>query len=222
MEKIAVIEDDKLLNQALCITLQKEGYVVSSALQCRDGLKIIDARPDLLLLDIGLPDGSGMELCRYAAEEKDIPVLFLTARDTELDMIHGFDAGCEDYIVKPFSNDILKRRIKVILRRKQKNDLFHLGDLEVDLEKKQIFVKGRPIHTTAKEFQLLECLIQNRGQVLTKESLLQKIWDAHGIFVEENTLHVTINRLRKKIEEDPSDPVYLKTVYGIGYMLGDM
>lgn len=222
MEKIAIVEDDVLLNQALAITLQKEGFSVLCARNCKEGRKIIEEKPDLLLLDIGLPDGDGVNLCRYAAEKMEIPVLFLTAKDEETDMLQGFDAGCEDYIVKPFSTDVLKRRMDVALRRRRGRDQFRLGELQVDFAKKQIFVHGRQIKVTAREYQLLECLIQNKGWVLTKETLLQKIWDMDGLFVEENTLFVTITRLRKKIEDDPSNPVYIKTVYGIGYIFGDV
>ncbi len=222
MEKIAVIEDDVLLNRALTIMLQKEGYTVLSAFNCREGEKILEEHPSLLLLDIGLPDGNGMEFCHYAVKRMGIPVLFLTAKDEEIDIIRGFDAGCEDYIVKPFSADILKRRIDVALRRKRGTNLFQIGDLQVDIDKKQLFVRGRQVKVTAKEYQLLECFMQNRGQVLTKEVLLQKLWDMNGIFVEENTLFVTIGRLRKKVEENPSDPIYIKTVYGIGYIFGDV
>lgn len=222
MEKLAIIEDDILLNQALTISLQKSGFEVLSAHNCREGRNVIEEQPDLLLLDIGLPDGNGMELCLYATGKKGIPVLFLTAKDEEIDIIHGFDAGCEDYIVKPFSTDILKCRIDVILRRKREKNVFQSGELRVDLDKKQISVQGRPVQVTAKEYKLLECLIQNRGQVLTKETLLQKIWDMDGNFVEENTLFVTMKRLRKKIEANPSEPVYIRTVYGIGYIFGDV
>lgn len=222
MEKIAIIEDDVLLNQALTITLQKEGFTVLSALNCREGRKILEEQPDLLLLDIGLPDGNGIELCHDSTERMEIPVLFLTAKDEESDIIHGFDAGCEDYIVKPFSNDILIRRIDVALRRKRGKNLFQLGHLQVDFDKKQLFVKGEQVKVTAKEYQLLEYFVRNRGQVLTKEVLLQQLWDMEGIFVEENTLFVTIARLRKKMEENPSEPVYIKTVYGIGYIFGDV
>ncbi len=221
MEKIAIVEDDALLNRALTIALQKEGFAVLSAFNYQNGRKILGEQPDLLLLDIGLPDGDGIELCRYSTEKMEIPVLLLTAKDEEADIIHGFDAGCEDYIVKPFSTDILKRRIDVALRRKRGKNLFQSGSLQVDLDKKQLFVSGKQIKVTAKEYQLLEYFIQNRGQVLTKDALLQEIWDTEGTFVEENTLFVTIARLRKKIEKNPSEPVYLKTVYGIGYMFED-
>lgn len=220
METIAIIEDDALLNQALTITLQKAGYTILSAHNCRDGRKLIGQLPDLILLDIGLPDGNGMELCHIATEQTESPVLFLTALDEEIDMIRGFDAGCEDYIAKPFSMEILLRRIEVILRRKRSKNIFSYGELEVHFDQKQLYIHDKPVKLTAKEYQLLECFIHNQGQVLTKETLLQKLWDSKGIFVEENTLFVTITRLRKKMETDPSVPVYIKTVYGIGYIFG--
>ncbi len=145
-----------------------------------------------------------------------------TARDEEKDIIQGFDVGCEDYIVKPFSMDILKRRIEVVLRRRHGRNLFQMEELQVDFDIKKLYVQGKQVKLTAREFQLLECLIQNKGRVLTKETLLQKIWDMEGTYVEENTLFVTITRLRKKIEPDPSEPAYIKTVYGTGYVFGDL
>lgn len=222
METIAIVEDDSLLNRALVIALQKEGFKVLSAFSYKEGRKIVGKKPDLLLLDVSLPDGSGMELCHYAAVYAEIPVLFLTARDEEKDIIQGFDVGCEDYIVKPFSMDILKRRIEVVLRRRHGRNLFQMEELQVDFDIKKLYVQGKQVKLTAREFQLLECLIQNKGRVLTKETLLQKIWDMEGTYVEENTLFVTITRLRKKIEPDPSEPAYIKTVYGTGYVFGDL
>lgn len=223
MTKIAVIEDDKLLNRALAICLQKEGYEVLQGFTCREGLGLIKQNPNLVLLDRMLPDGDGINLCRQEANIRKMPVLFLTARDEENDMIDAFDAGCEDYVVKPFSMDVLKRRIAVILRRNlHKQNVFVYQDLVIDFAKKSVLCGESPVKLTAKEYHLLEYMAKNSGQVLTKEMLLEKLWDAEGKFVEENTLFVTINRLRKKIEPDVSHPEYIKNIFGMGYLFGDM
>ena len=223
MAKIAVIEDDTLLNQALVICLEQEGYTVLSGFTCKEGLEIIKQKPDLLLLDRMLPDGDAINLCRRKAKELKLPVLFLTARDEETDMIDAFDAGCEDYVVKPFSMDVLKRRIAVILRRNpDSKNVFVYEDLVIDFKKKSVLCKDCPIKLTKKEYQLLEYMAKNAGQVLTKEMLLEKLWDEQGKFVEENTLFVLIKRLRNKIEADVSEPVYIKNVFGMGYLFGEM
>lgn len=223
MTKIAVIEDDILLNRVLAICLQKEGYEVLQGYTCREGLGLIKQNPNLVLLDRMLPDGDGINLCRQEANIRKMPVLFLTARDEENDMIDAFDAGCEDYVVKPFSMDVLKRRIAVILRRNlQKQNVFVYQDLVIDFAKKSVLCGESPVKLTAKEYHLLEYMAKNSGQVLTKEMLLEKLWDAEGKFVEENTLFVTINRLRKKIEPDVSHPEYIKNIFGMGYLFGDM
>lgn len=223
MTKIAVIEDDVLLNRALAIYLQKEGYEVLQGFSCREGLELIRQNPNLILLDRMLPDGDGINLCRQEANVRKMPVLFLTARDEENDMIDAFDAGCEDYVVKPFSMDVLKRRIAVVLRRNlHSQDVFVYRDLVIDFAKKSVICGESPVRLTAKEYRLLEYMAKNSGQVLTKEILLEKLWDAEGKFVEENTLFVTINRLRKKIEPDVSHPEYIKNIFGMGYLFGDM
>ena len=202
MKKIAVIEDDELLNQALVITLKKEGYQVTTGKSCRYGIALLQDNPDLMLVDINLPDGNGISICREAEHFGKTPVLFLTARDEERDMLEAFDAGCDDYVVKPFQMPVLKKRIEAILRRSGgEEDLFLFRGLRVDWKKK--------------------LLVRNRGQVLTKETILERIWDIDGQFVVENTVSVTVNRLRKKIEPDKSSPIYIKNVFGLGYTFGD-
>lgn len=219
MIKIGVVEDDPLLNEALCISLEKEGYEVCSGFSVKDGIGLLDQEPDVLLLDITLPDGQGFSIIEKA---KEIPTIFLTAQDNEIDMLHAFERGCEDYIVKPFSMEILKRRIQVVLRRNggKLNTLVY-RDLKIDYLKKQVYKNDRPVKLTAKEYQLLEYLSRNMGQVLSKEMILQKVWDLDGMFVVENTVSVTVNRLRKKIETDSETSGYIKNVFGMGYLFGE-
>ena len=220
MKKIAVIEDDELLNQALVITLEKEGYQVTAGKSCREGIALLQDGPDLMLVDINLPDGNGIAVCREAERFGKIPVLFLTARDEEQDMLEAFEAGCDDYVVKPFQMNVLKKRIEAILRRSG-GDVFLYRGLKIDWKKKRVFYQEQRVSLTAKEYSLLELLVQNRGQVLTKEIILERIWDIDGLFVVENTVSVTINRLRKKIEPDNSHPIFVKNVFGLGYTFGD-
>lgn len=222
MKKIAVIEDDELLNQALVITLEKEGYQVTAGKSCREGIALLQDGPDLMLVDINLPDGNGIAVCREAERFGKIPVLFLTARDEEQDMLEAFEAGCDDYVVKPFQMNVLKKRIEAILRRNGgEEDVFLYRGLKTDWKKKRVFYQEKRVSLTAKEYSLLELLVQNRGQVLTKEIILERIWDIDGLFVVENTVSVTINRLRKKIEPDNSHPIFVKNVFGLGYTFGD-
>lgn len=219
MIKIGVIEDEPLLNEALCVSLEKEGYEVHCGFNVKEGIKLLDKNLDLLLLDITLPDGQGFSIIERS---KELPTIFLTARDDEIDMINAFERGCEDYIVKPFSMEVLKRRIQVVLRRNSKklNTLIY-EDLKIDYEKRQVYNNNGLVMLTAKEYQLLEYLSKNMGQVLSKEMILQKVWDIDGMFVVDNTVSVTVNRLRKKIEPDSKSSVYIKNVFGMGYVFGE-
>ena len=153
-----------------------------------------------------------------------LPIIFLTANDTEENMIEGFQSGCDDYIAKPFSVELLHQRIMAVLRRSQSastHSLFTYLDLSVDFDKMQVMIKGNPIKLSATEYRLLELLIQNKGQVLTRSIILEKIWDCHENYVDENTLTVHIRRLRQKIENDPKNPQYIITIFGIGYTFGE-
>lgn len=218
MIKIGIIEDDKLLNEALCITLEKEGYEPIRGFSIKDGIEVIAASPDLLLLDINLPDGLGFQVAEKA---RGIPIVFLTARDDETDMIRAFDHGCEDYIVKPFSEEILKRRIQVALRRTQiGHNVLRYKNLYIDYDKKQVFIDNEPVSLTRKEYQLLEYLSKHPGQTMSKGIILQDVWDIDGLFVVDNTVSVTINRLKKKIERDTENP-YIKNIFGMGYVFGE-
>lgn len=222
MKTIGIIEDDKLLNEALSIALKREEFEVICGYSFRDGETIAARNPDLLLIDIGLPDGNGIELCKKANGYSQIPVIFLTARDDEIEMVKAFDSGCDDYILKPFSTMILIKRIYAVLRRSaEEKELFLYKELKIDFKGMQAAYQGNVIKLTGKEYQLLEFLVRHKGQVVTRDMLLQEIWDISGAFVEENTLSVTINRLRKKIEPDPAKPIFIRNVFGIGYTFGE-
>ena len=192
---IGIIEDDKLLNQALRLVLQKAGYRITCAHTRQEALSLMGREEDLLLVDIGLPE--------------------------EQDMLAAFDTGADDYVVKPFSMKVLLKRIETVLKRNNEKERISYRELLLFPAGKQVFVEGREIRLTAKEYQLLEYLMLNQGQVLTKEMILEKIWGLEGQFVVDNTVSVTINRLRKKLEPDAGQSSYIKNVFGLGYRIGD-
>lgn len=224
MATILIIEDDRILNRGVSFALKKEGYDILSAYTKLEGKQIIlNNKIDFLLLDINLPDGNGIELCREIREKVSFPIVYFTANDTEEDMVKGFESGCDDYIAKPFSVELLKHKISAMLRRNiiVNNNIFEYKDLKIDFDKMAVWIKEKEIALTATEYKLLELLVRNKGKVLTKEMLLEKLWDNSGNFVDENTLSVNIRRLRKKIEMDSKKPEYVVTVFGIGYIFGE-
>ena len=223
MAKVLIIEDDKALNKGVAFALKREGYEILSAYNKTEGKQmILNNKIDFLLLDINLPDGNGLDLCKEIREYVKFPIVFFTANDTEEDMVKGYEVGGDDYISKPFSVELLKYKVNAILKinSNNKNTFQHKG-LIIDFDKMIVFVNDNKINLTATEYKLLEILVKNRGKVVTKEILLEKLWDSNGNFVDENTLSVNIRRLRKKIEEDPKNPRYIETVFGIGYTLGE-
>ena len=176
-----------------------------------------------MLLDINLPDGNGIDFCKEIREEVNFPIVFFTANDTDEDMVKGFQCGCDDYIAKPFSVEVLKHKVNAILRRKDisSKNIFQYKELKIDFDRMSVFIDDKEINLTATEYKLLELLAKNKGRVVTKEMLLEKLWDNNGNFVDENTLSVNIRRLRKKIEVDTKNPQYIITVFGIGYTFGE-
>ena len=201
MKNILIVEDDKILNKGVSFFLNKEGYNVISAYTKEEGkLAILQNKIDFLLLDVNLPDGCGLDFCKEISDKMDFPVVFLTANDTEEDMIKGFESGCDDYISKPFSIDILKLKINAILKRKGKENknIFKYKDLKIDFDSRKVYKKEEQIYLTVTEYKLLELLSKNKGMAMTKEIILDKLWDNNGNYVDENTLSVNIRRLRKK------------------------
>lgn len=228
MTQILIVEDDRLLNQGIAYMLKKAGYDPISVFTSSEAWEkyMQDPSIGLIVLDINLPDGSGMELCTQIRLGSEVPIVVLTANDTEQDIIQGFETGCDDYIAKPFSVEVLKQRIQAVLRRVKKEgrgaNRFLSGELVIDYDKMTLTKAGTPIRLTATEYKLLELLTRCQGQVLTREMIVEKLWDIDGNFVEANALSVNIRRLRQKIEDDPKHPVYIQTVFGIGYTWGSV
>ncbi|MEZ3433801.1 MAG: response regulator transcription factor [Lachnospiraceae bacterium] len=218
MSKILIAEDDRELSQALCYALKKENYSVICAFTIAEA-KALYEKEDLLLilLDVNLPDGEGFSFCRWVKEKKDIPVLFLTARDLEEDALNGYSLGAEDYVTKPFSMKILLRKIEVILKhiKNEPDPLFNDGYLKINLDSARIWVREKEVNLTPTEFRLLKEFVTNRGILLTYEVLLNRLWDAGGQFVDRHALAVNINRLRGKLEDGSHK--YISNVYGMGY-----
>lgn len=222
MSTILIIEDDKLLNEGISFALKNEGYNVLSSHNNREAKKMLNDKVDLILLDINLPDGDGIDICKYIRKEMSMPIIFLTAKDTEEDIVRGFKAGGDDYITKPFSLPILKERIKAVLKRgTAQGNIYNFKELKFDFDKLSLTKNDLEIPITKIEVKLLGLFIENKGKVLTRTQILEKIWDIDGDFIDENTVSVNIRRLRAKIEDDPSNPIFIKTVFGIGYIWGD-
>lgn len=215
---IGIIEDDRLLNQALNKFLTDNGYDTVCAHSREEALATAAGHPDLWLIDIGLPNGNGLELYRELSDVRQVPAVFLTARDDERDMLRAFDLGADDYVVKPFSMKVLLKRIERILKMNREGRMLTCGDITLYPEKKQVFSGNEEIFLTAKEYQLLELFMENQDKVLTKEKILDRVWGIDGAFIEENTVSVTISRLKKKLGEGQS---YIKNVFGLGYRMGE-
>ena len=219
MSKILIIEDDSDLREGLAFALELEGYETAQARTLRDAKALLEETPwDLLLLDCNLPDGSGFDLVAELHGVCATPVFMLTARNTEMDEVRSLELGVADYMSKPFSLAVLKARIRRILQAQTPSATVTSGGITIDRKAAQVFRGEKKIDLSKIEYQLLCYLVENREQVLTKEQILARVWDAQGKFVDENTLSVTIRRLRAKIERDPKHPELIRTVHGIGYV----
>lgn len=221
MNSILLVEDDESLNRGISFKLIKEGYKVFSAVSLNEAEKVIDSEKiDLILLDINLPDGSGFDFCNKIRKSSDVLIIFLTACDQEVDIVTGYDIGADDYVTKPFSLMVLISKIKAILKRKQGekvcNNIFS-GDIIFYTEELRVFKNNKELILSKTEIKLFKYLICNAEQVVTKAQLLNELWDNDGNFIDDNTIAVNIRRLREKIEENPSNPKYIKNIRGIGY-----
>lgn len=225
MAKILLLEDDQNLNKGIKIALEKDDHTVVAAHNFFEGVTAYCKEQfDLFLLDINLPDGNGLQLCQRIREKEATPIIFLTAKDTEEEMLQGFTAGCDDYIAKPFSIEVLRRKVGIVLRNREAKagkSTFTYKDLTVDFDRMTVCRGETECRLTATEYKLLEYLIKNKGRVLTRDMILSFIFDADGNFVDNNTLNVYIKRLRQKVESDPKNPEYIVTVFGIGYTFGE-
>ena len=220
---IFLLEDDDAIAMGLSYSLENEGYTVTVAKSVSQALEIINKKNfSMYLLDLTLPDGSGYSVCKRIKEIGDFPVIFLTAYDDEVNVVMGFELGADDYITKPFRLKELFVRIKSVFRR-YNNDSgdgkIKVKDLVVNTNEAKVYKNGNEIVLTAMEYRLLLILLNNRGCVLSRTQLLENIWDVAGDFVEDNTLTVYIKRLRDKIEENPTEPEYIKTIRGLGYII---
>lgn len=219
MTNILLVEDDKNIISNLCEFLSSEGFNVRTASGQKDAIASVENDPpDLVLLDISLADGNGFAVCSAIKSRYNIPVIFLTASGDEYSTVTGFDLGADDYISKPFRPRELISRIKNILRLTGSiGAVIQIGDITVDTIKGTAVRNGKDLYLSALEYRLLLTFINNRGVVLSRNQLLESIWDIAGEFVNDNTLTVYIKRLRDKIENDPQNPLIIKTVRGMGY-----
>lgn len=221
--KIFLLEDDASIAMGLEYSLQKEGYETKRCADVQSALKTVEAEDfDLYLLDLSLPDGSGYDVCSAVKARGDLPVIFLTAFDDEVNVVMGFDLGADDYVSKPFRVNELMARIKSVLRRYHSENysgIVELHGIKINTNEAKVYKNGREIVLTAMEYRLLLILLNNRGQIMTRNQLLENIWDIDGVFVNDNTLTVYIKRLRDKIEDDSLDPKIIKTVRKMGYIL---
>ena len=222
-KKVLVVDDEKPIVTVLKLNLQKEGYVVYEAYDGEEAVnKARLLEPDLILLDVMLPKMDGFTVCKTIREKSSVPILMLTAREEEVDKVLGLELGADDYITKPFRLGELFSRIQALLRRTgiQKREgragLSH-GDIFIDLEGNRAWLAGRKLELTGVEFRLLCLMVRSAGRVVTRDMILEELWDGRGRFVDDNTLSVYIRRLREKIEEDPSSPGHLVTIRGLGY-----
>jgi two-component system response regulator RegX3 len=225
MTKILIIEDEASFSEALSFLLQKEGYSINIADNGKDGLEQFKSQDfDLVLLDLMIPELSGIEVCRAIRSTSQVPIIMLTAKDSEIDKVVGLELGADDYVTKPYSSRELVARIKAVLRRgsiepdslSDDSGVHEVAGIRMDTERHQVSVNGRQIALPLKEFELLEFLLRNAGRVLTRGQLIDRVWggDYYG---DTKTLDVHIKRLRSKIESDPANPVLIQTIRGLGY-----
>lgn len=223
-EKILVVDDEEHIAELISYNLTSNGYKVITANNGIDAIKLaIEEKPRLILLDLMIPGKDGYDVCKEVrgnSEVKNIPIIMLTAKSEELDKILGLELGADDYITKPFSVRELLARVKAVLRRfyivEPESNVLTFGDLVADFEKREIIIKDKKLDLTLKEFELLEILIRNKGKILTRDTLLDKIW-GYEYIGETRTVDVHIRYLRKKIEEDDKNPKFIETIRGVGY-----
>ena len=221
MRKILLLEDEKVLNKGITLKLKKEGYEVFSCTNIKEGKQLfLDNKIDLVICDVTLEDGNGISFCTEIRKINDVHFIFLTAMDSEMDIVLGYEAGADDYITKPFSLIALISKVNAITKRmgKESNRLIHSGHITLMKNEMKVTVDGEEKSFTKTELKLLLMFMENSKQILSKRVILEKLFDLEGEFVSENTVAVNIRRLREKIEEDPSNPDYIKNIRGIGYI----
>lgn len=224
-KKVLVVDDEKNIVSIISFNLKKEGYEVLTAYDGKEGLACaLKDNPDLILLDVMMPQMDGYEVCRRIREKSNVPIIMLTARAEEVDKVLGLELGADDYVTKPFGIRELMARVKANLRKKEvpmattvsSSNVLRFGKLSIDLDRYEVTKEDKPIELTFREFELLKFLSQQKTQVFTREALLEKVW-GYEYFGDVRTVDVTIRRLREKVEDDPSKPCYIMTKRGVGY-----
>lgn len=221
--KLLLVEDDADIVKNLTEFLKTEGFDVYSTATQSGAVKLLEENDfDIALLDISLTEGNGYSLCMQIKATKDVPVIFVSASGDEYSVVAGLDMGADDYIAKPFRPRELVSRIRSVLRRSGKTQaVLEIGDVKVDTVKGLVTKGGREVFLSALEYRIFLVFLSNRGKVLTRQKLLEEVWDIGGEFVNDNTLTVYIKRIREKIEDDPRNPTVIKTVRGLGYKVGE-
>lgn len=220
---ILLVEDEQAITEPLAEALEREGFLPTVAETAADAMEsAAGSTPDLVLLDIGLPDGSGLDVCRELRRESEVPIIMLTARGSEADRVAGLELGADDYIVKPFSAREVMARVRAVLRRatpagsSNGSSAITIGELSLDTARHEARLSGEAIELSRKEFALLRALMEGAGSVITRESLIEDVWDMNW-FGSTKTLDVHISGLRRKLGDDPKDPRYIHTVRGVGF-----
>jgi two-component system, OmpR family, response regulator RegX3 len=220
---ILLVEDERAITEPLAEALEREGFNAAVAGTAAEAMETAATRdPDLVLLDIGLPDGSGLDVCRELRRDSQVPIIMLTARGAESDRVAGLELGADDYIVKPFSAREVMARVRAVLRRATATPSgdggapLRIGDVTLDTAKHEARLGDEPIELSRKEFELLRVLMESAGSVLTREALIDEVWDMNW-FGSTKTLDVHISGLRKKLDDDPKEPRYIHTVRGVGF-----
>ncbi len=218
MKTVLIIEDDESLRRGVAFSLAHGNFSVLQAGTLAEGERLARQNTlDLIILDLNLPDGDGMAFCEYIRRKSGVPIIMLTARDMATDEIAGLRSGADDYITKPFNLSVLHARMESLMRRAEKPDAHTVGEFALDTSRCKFFRGESEIPISATEFKLLRLMMENAGQILSKEQILAALWD-NGDYVDENIVPVNINRLRGKVEANPKAPRIIKTVYGMGYI----
>ena len=225
MTKILIVEDETSFSEALTFLLGKEGFIVDAAATGSEALaKFETGNYDLILLDLMIPEVSGIEVCRAIRAKSQVPIIMLTAKDTEIDKVVGLELGADDYVTKPYSKSELVARIRAVLRRggngqsESEVGVLTVANIKMDIDRHQVSVNGMPVSLPLKEFELLEFLMRNAGRVLTRMQLIDRVWGSDYVG-DTKTLDVHIKRLRAKLEDDPANPKIIQTVRGLGYKM---
>jgi two-component system response regulator RegX3 len=221
---VLVVEDEESFVEALVVGLKREGFLVKVATDGVEALEVFDqVRPDLVLLDVWLPRMSGIDVCREIRTRSRVPIIMVTAKSSEIDTVVGLEVGADDYVTKPYRLRELVARMRAVLRRspppgegRATVDTLEVGDLRLDPERHEVYLRGDEVMLPLKEFELLELLMDNAGRVLTRETLIDRVWGPHYVG-DTKTLDVHVKRLRGKIEDDPSRPGRITTIRGLGY-----